>query len=176
MKLKDTCSWKKSNDKPNQCIEKQRHYFAHKGPSSQSYGFSSIHAQIWELDHKESWVLKNWYFQIVVLEKTLDSPLDNKEIKPVNPKVSHHWIFIGKTDSEAKAPILWPPDVKSWLTGKIEGKMRREWQRMRWLDSIIDSMAMTLSKLWEIVKDRGALPAAAHEITKSQTWLLTEQQ
>ena len=107
----------------------------------------------------------------MVLEKTLDSPLDSKEIKPVSPKVSQCWIFIGKADSEAKAPILWPPDVKSWLTGKIEGKMRREWQRMRWLDSIMDSMAMTLSKLWEIVKDRGVLPAAVHELTKSQTWL-----
>jgi len=87
------------------------------GPYSQSYGFSSSHVQMWELDHK-AWALKNWCFQTVVLEKTLESPLDCKEIKPVNPKGNQSWIFIGRTDAEAKAPILWPPDAKSWLTGK----------------------------------------------------------
>ena len=99
-------------------ILKSRHHFADKGPSSQSYGFSSSHIQTWQLDHKEGWVPKNWCFQTVVLEKTLESPLDCKEIKPVNPKGNQPWICIGRTDAEAEAPILWPPDVKSWLTGK----------------------------------------------------------
>ena len=108
--------WKKSYDKPRQFIKKQRHYFANKGPSNQSYGFSSGHVCTWELDHKESWVLKNWYFWTVVLEKTLESPLDCKESKPVNPKGNKSWIFIERTDVEA--PILWPPEVKSWLIRK----------------------------------------------------------
>ena len=96
----------------------QRHYFVNKGPSSQGCGFSSCHVWMWELVYKESWVPKNWCFWIVVLEKTLESPLDCKEIKPVNPKESQSWIFIGGTDAKAKAPILWPPDVKNWLIGK----------------------------------------------------------
>ena len=111
-------SWKKSYDKPRHCIKKQRHHFANKDPSSQSYGFSSSRVWMWELDYKESWVPKNWCFWIVVLEKTLQSPLDSKEVKPVNPKGNQSWIFIGRTDAEAEAPILWPPDVKSRLIGK----------------------------------------------------------
>ena len=91
---------------------------ANKVPSSQSYGFSYSHVWMWEMDQKESWVPKNWCFRIVVLEKTLESPLDFKEIKPVRPKGSQSWIFIGRADAKAEAPILWPPDVKSWLTGK----------------------------------------------------------
>ena len=91
---------------------------ADKGPSSQSYGFSSSHVWIWELDHKESWVQKNWCFWPVVLEKTLESPLDCKEIQPVHPKGDQSWVFIGRTDAEGETPILWPPDMKSWLTGK----------------------------------------------------------
>ena len=91
---------------------------ADKGPSSQSYGFSSSHVWMWDLDYKESWALKSWCFWTVVLEKTLESPLDCKEIKPVNPKGNQSWIFIGRTDAEPKGPILWPPDVKSQLTGK----------------------------------------------------------
>ena len=110
--------WKKSYDKPRQCIKKQRHHFTDKGPGSQSYGFSSSHVQMWELNHKEGWVLKNWCFWTVVLEKTRESPLDSKEIKPVNPKGIQPWIFIGRTDAEAEAPILWPSDGKSWLIGK----------------------------------------------------------
>ena len=110
--------WKKSYDKPRQCIKKQRHHFADKGPSSQSYGFSSSHIQMWELDHKEGWALKNWCFQTVVLEKTFESPLDCKEIKSVNPKGNQPWIYIGRTDAEAEAPILWTPDVKNWLFRK----------------------------------------------------------
>ena len=99
-------------------IKKQRHYFANKGPSSQSYGFSSSHVWMWNLDYKESWATKIWCFWTVVLEKTLESPLDCKEIKPVHPKGNQSWIFIGRTDAEAKTPTLWPPDVKSWLIGK----------------------------------------------------------
>ena len=110
--------WRKSYNKPIQRIKKQRHYFADKGPYSQSYGFSSSHAWMWELDHKKGWVLKNWYFWIVVLDKTLESPLGCKEIQPVHPKGNQSWIFIGRTDAEAEAPILWPPDAKSWLIGK----------------------------------------------------------
>ena len=109
---------KKSNDKPRQHIKKQRHYFADKGTSSQSYGFSSSHVWMWELNQKEGWMLKNWCFLIVVLKKTLESPLDCKEIKPVNPKGDQSWIFIRGTNVKAETPILWPPDAKSWLTGK----------------------------------------------------------
>ena len=96
-------------------IVKQRHYFANKGPSSQGYGFSSSHVWMWELDYKKSWALKNWCFWTVVLEKTLESPLDCKEIQPVHPKGNQSWIFIGRTDAEAETPILWPPDAKNWL-------------------------------------------------------------
>ena len=110
--------WKKSYDQSRQPIKKQRHYFANKGPSSQSYSFSSSHVWMWELDYKESWVLKNWCFWTVVLEKTLNSPLECKEIKPVPPKGNQPWIFTGRTDAEAEAPILCPPDVKNWLSGK----------------------------------------------------------
>ena len=109
--------WKKSYDKPRQCIKKQRYRFANKGPCSQSYDFSSSYVRLWELDHKEGWALKNWCFQIVP-EKTLESPLDSKETQPVSPKGNQPSIFIGRTDAEAEAPIIWPPDVKSWLIGK----------------------------------------------------------
>ena len=95
-----------------------RHHFANKGPSSQVYGFSSSHVWMWELDYKESWELKNWCFWTVVLEKTLESPLDCKEIQPIHPKGDQSWIFIGRTDVEAETPVPWPPDAKSWLTGK----------------------------------------------------------
>ena len=118
MKLQDACSLKKGYDQPRHHIKKQRHYFASKGLSSQRYGFSSSHVQMWELDYKESWALKNWYFWTVVLEKTPESPLDSKEIQPVHPKGNQSWIFIGKTDVEAETPILWPPDEKTWLIWK----------------------------------------------------------
>ena len=118
MKLKDTCSLEKSYDQPRLHTKKQRHYFANKGPSSQSYGFSSSHVWMWELDCKESWVPKNWCFWTVVLEKTLENPLDCKKIQPVHPRGNQFWIFIGKTDAEAETPILWPPDAKNWLTVK----------------------------------------------------------
>ena len=99
-------------------IQKQRHYFVHKGPSSQSYDFSSSHVWMWELEYKESWVPKNWCFWTVVLEKTLESPLNCKEIQPVHPKGGKSWMFIGRTDVEAETPILWPPDAKRWLIWK----------------------------------------------------------
>ena len=110
--------WKQSYDNPEQHIKKQRHYFANKGLSSQGYGFSSSHVWMWELDCEESWALKNWCFWTVVLEKILESPLDCKEIQPVNLKGYQFWVFIGRTDVEAETPILWPPDVKRWLIWK----------------------------------------------------------
>ena len=110
--------WKESYDQPGQHIEKQRHYFVNKGPSSQGYGFSSSRVWMWELDYKEGWAPKNWCFLAVVLEKTLESPLDFKEIQSVHPKGNQSWIFIGRTDAEAETPILWPPDAKSWLIWK----------------------------------------------------------
>ena len=117
MKLKDA-PWKNSYGKPRQHIKKQRHHFANKGPYSQSYGFSGSRVWIWELDHKEAWALKNWCFWIVLLEKTFESPLDSKEFTPVSSKRNQPWIFIGKTEAIAEAPVLWPPDVKRQLIEK----------------------------------------------------------
>ena len=111
-------SWKKSQDQLTQHIKKQRHYFVNKDPPSQGCGFSSSHVWMWELDYKESWALKNWCFWTVVLEKTLESLLDCKEIQLVRPKGDQSWVFTGRTDAEAETPILWPPDAKSWLTWK----------------------------------------------------------
>ena len=107
--------WKKSYNQSRQLIKNQRHYFANKGPSTQRYDFSISHVWIWELDYKERWTLKNWCFWSVVLEKTLESPLDSKEIQPVHPKGNQSWAFMGRTDVEAETPILWPPDAKNWL-------------------------------------------------------------
>ena len=110
--------WKKSYDQPRQHIKKQKHHFVERDPYSQSYGFSSSHVWMRELDFKESWVPKNWYFWTLVVEKTLESRLDSKEIKPVSPKGNQPWIFIGRTDAKAEAPTLWPPDAKNWFTEK----------------------------------------------------------
>ena len=119
MKLKKTLApWKKSYDQPRQHIKKQRYHFILKGLASQSYGFSSSHVWMWELDYKESWAPKNWCFWTMVLEKTLGSPLDCKEIKPVNPEENEYWMFIRKTNAEAETLILWPTDEKKWLIGK----------------------------------------------------------
>ena len=127
---------KKSYDQPRQHIKKQRQYFANKDPSNQSYGFSKSQIwmwEMWELDYKESWVSKNWCFWIVVLEKTLESPLNCKEIQSVNPKGNESWIFIGRTDAEAETPIPWPPDAKNWLIGK-DPDAGKDWgQEEKWM-------------------------------------------
>ena len=120
--------WKKRYDQLREHIKKQSHYFANKGPSSQSYFFFSSHVWMWELDYKESWVLKNWCFWTVVLENTLASPLDCKEIQPVHPKGNQSWIFIARTDAEAETPILWPPDAKTWLNGK-DPNAGKDWRQ-----------------------------------------------
>ena len=127
MKLKDAFYWNKSYDKLRKHIKKQRGYFADNGLSSQSYGFSRSHVWMWELDHNENWAPKNWCFWTVVLEKTLESPLDCKEIQPVHPKGNQSWIVIGNTDIEAEAPLLWPPDVKNWLIRKDPALILEKW-------------------------------------------------
>ena len=150
---------------------------SNKSPSSQNYGLSSSHVWMWELDYKESWTLKNWCFWTVVLEKTLESPLDSKLIQPVHPKGNQSWIFIGKTDAEAETPILWPPDVKSWLIWK-DPDAGKDWRRNEkgmtedeMVDGITDSVNLSLSKLWKLVIDREPWCSAAHGVTKSQTQL-----
>ena len=144
--------WKKSHDQPRQHIKKQRHYFANKGPSSQDYGFSSCHVWMWELDCEESWAPKNWCFWTVVLKKTLESPLDCKQIQPAHPKGNQSWVFYGRTDLKLKLQyfghLMQRADSfeKTLILGKIEGMRRKGWQRMRWLDGITNSVDMSLGK------------------------------
>ena len=137
--------WKKSYAQPRQHIKKQRHYFANKDPFSQGYGFSSRHVRMWELDCEESWVLKNWCFWTVVLEKTLESPLDSKEIQPVDSKGNQSWIFFGRTDAEAKMPILWPPDGKNWLILKdpVAGKDWGQEEKGTTEDEVVGMASLT---------------------------------
>ena len=145
--------------------------------NSQGYGFSSGHVWMWELDCEESWVLKNWCFWTVVLEKTLESPLDCREIQPIHSKGDQSWVFIGRTDAGAETPVLWPPHAKSWLIektlmlGGIGGRRRRGWQRMTWLDGITELMDMSLGELRELVMDREAWRTVIHEVAKSWTRL-----
>ena len=167
-----------------QHIKKQRHYFANKGPSSQGYGFSSSHVWMWELDCEEGWALMNWCFWTVVLEKTLESPLDCKEIQPVHPKGDQSWVFIGRTDAEAETPILRPPNAKSWLTEKDSDTGRDSGQEEK--GTTEDKMAGWRHRLnghgfgWtpavegglqQFVMDREACHAAVRGVTKSRTWL-----
>ena len=167
-KLKNACSLKGKLDKPRRCIIKQRHHFANKDPYSQSYGFSSSHVWIWELDYKEGWVLKNWCFWIMVLEKNLESPLDSKEIKPVNLKENQPWTFTGRT-AEVETLIHWPSDIKSRLIGKDPDLRRGQW--MRWLDSpSLTQWIWIWANSWERGKDMACWSPWGHKEQLNTRW------
>ena len=164
---------RKAMTKLDSVLKKQRHYFTLKSPYSQSYGFSCSRVWMWELDYKESWVPKNGCFWTVVLEETFESLLDFKEIKPVNPKGNQSWIFIGRTDAEAEAPIFWPPDLKNWLFGK-DPDVGKDWRQEEEGTTYHEMVGRhhwheghNLSKLWEFVMERKGWHAAVHGVTKT---------
>ena len=170
--------WKKSYDKTRQHIKKQRHHFANKGVCSQSYGFSSSHVRMWETinkDHKEGWVLKNWCFQTVVLEKAARS--NQSTLKEINPGYSLEGLML-KLKLQYFGHLMWRADSleKTLMLGKIEGRRRRGWQQMKWLDSMTNSLDMNWSKLQEIVEDMEAWWTAVHGVTESLKRLNNEQQ
>ena len=159
---------------PRQHIKKQRHHFADKGPHCQSYGLSSSHVQVWDLDHKEGWVPKNWCFHLVVLEKTLENPLDWKENQSILKEINSEYSLEGlMLKLKLQYLATWYEKQTHWKRSWCwtEGQRRRGWQRMKWLDSITDSMDMNFGKVLEIVRDRECWRATVHEVLNSRTEL-----